>query len=98
MFRLAATGLLEPRRYTGGAQVDPANPWLYAGGTPDPLKKNNGQAYNIYQLAVSAPASHVFLNRDTNDNLGGGYVPSHSIFKVDYERNRRLNSPGVQDK
>ncbi len=82
--KVRVRGLLEPRRYTGGALVDAANPWLYAGGTPDPLKKNNGQAYNIYQIAVSAPVAHVFLNRDTQDNLGGGYVPSHSTFKVDY--------------
>jgi hypothetical protein len=82
--KLRVRGLVEPRRYTGGAQVDPANPWLYSGGTPDPLRKNNGQAYNIYQIAVSSPAAHVFLNRDTEDHLGGGYVPSHSVFKVDY--------------
>jgi hypothetical protein len=77
-------GLLEPRRYTGGALVDPANKWLYAGGGPDPLRKNNGQAYNVYQVAISDPKQDYFLNRDTDDHLGGGYVPSHSIYKVDY--------------
>jgi hypothetical protein len=82
--RLRVRGLVEPRRYTGGAPVDPANPWLYAGGEPDPGRKNNGHAYNVYQIAVSDPAQHYFLNRDSDNHLGGGYVPSHSVFKIDY--------------
>ena len=82
--KLRVRGLLEPRRYSGGALVDESNPWLYAGGAADPLRKNNGQAYNIYQIAVSEPAQHYFLNRDTKDHLGGGYGPSHTTFKVDY--------------
>lgn len=82
--KLRVRGLLEPRRYTGGALVDPSNKWLYAGGAPDPLRKNNGQAYNVYQVAVSEPKQDYFLNRDTDDHLGGGHVPSHSVFKVDY--------------
>ena len=81
---LRVRGLLEPRRYTGGALADPANPWLYVGGAPDPLRKGGGHAYNIYQVAVSDPKQDYFLNRDTGDYLGGGYGPSHTIFKVDY--------------
>jgi hypothetical protein len=77
-------GLVEPRRYTGGALHDASNKWFYAGGAPDPLKKNNGHAYNIYQLAVSDPKQDYFLNRDSDDALGGGYTSSHSVFKVDY--------------
>jgi hypothetical protein len=82
--RLRIQGLVEPRRYVGGQLVDPANKWLYAGGEPDPSRKNNGQAYNIYQVAVSEPKQHYFLNRDTDNHLRGGYTPSHSIFKIDY--------------
>jgi hypothetical protein len=82
--RLRVRGLLEPRRYIGGQLVDPANKWLYAGGEPDPSRKNGGHAYNIYQIAVSEPKQHYFLNRDTDNHLGGGYTPSHTIFKVDY--------------
>jgi hypothetical protein len=85
--RLRVRGLVEPRRYSGGQLVDPANKWLYKGGAPDPLRKNNGQAYNIYQIAVSEPKQDYFLNRDTDDHLGGGYVPSHSTFKIDYPLN-----------
>jgi hypothetical protein len=83
--RLRVRGLLEPRRYAGGALVDPAgNKWLYAGGAPDPSKKNGGHAYNVYQVAVSDPKQDHFLNHDSDDHLGGGYVPSHTIYKVDY--------------
>jgi hypothetical protein len=82
--RLRVRGLVEPRRYTGGALADPANPWLYVGGAPDPLKKGGGHAYNIYQLSVSDPKQDFYLNRDTADYLGGGYQPSHTIYKIDY--------------
>jgi hypothetical protein len=82
--RLRIQGLVEPRRYVGGHLVDPANRWLYAGGEPDPGKKNNGHAYNIYQIAVSDPPEHYFLNRDTDNHLGGGYTASHSIYPIDY--------------
>ena len=54
LVKLRVRGLLEPRRYTGGALVDPNNKWLYAGGTPNPLRKNGGQAYNIYQVAAAS--------------------------------------------
>jgi hypothetical protein len=82
--KLRVRGLLEPRRYTGGALADAANPWFYVGGAPDPLKKGGGHAYNIYQVSVSDPKQDHFLNRDTGDYLGGGYQPSHTIYKVDY--------------
>jgi hypothetical protein len=81
---LRVRGLMEPRRYTGGALHTPGNKYFYAGGAPDPLKKNNGQAYNVYQIAVTDPKQDYFLNRDTDDALGGGYTPSHSVFNVDY--------------
>jgi hypothetical protein len=81
---LRVRGLMEPRRYTGGALHAPGNKLFYAGGAPDPLRKNNGQAYNVYQIAVSDPRQDYFLNRDTDDALGSGYTPSHSVFNVDY--------------
>lgn len=83
--KLRVRGLVEPRRYMGGALVDPANnKWFYAGGTPDPLKKGGGHAYNIYQISVSDPKQDYYLNQDTADYLGGGYVPGHTIYKLDY--------------
>lgn len=82
--KVRVRGLVEPRRYTGGALADASNPWFYVGGAPDPLKKNNGNAYNVYQISVSDPKQDHFLNRDTADHLGSGYNPSHTTFKVDY--------------
>ena len=82
--KLRIRGLLEPRRYTGGALHDPANKWFYAGGVPDTLRANNGQAYNIYKISVSDPEQDYYLNCDTDNHLGSGYMPSHSIYKVDY--------------
>jgi hypothetical protein len=82
--RVRVRGLVEPRRYTGGALVDPSNKWLYAGGAPDPSHGNNGHAYNIYQIAVSDPQQDHFLNQDTDNHLGSGYLPSHSVHKIDY--------------
>jgi hypothetical protein len=81
---LRVRGLVEPRRYTGGALADPANKWFYAGGAPDPLRKGGGHAYNIYQLSISEPKQDYFLNRDTDDYLGSGYLPGHTIYKLDY--------------
>jgi hypothetical protein len=82
--KLRVRGLVEPRRYQGGALHDPANKWFYAGGTPDPLRKGGGHAYNIYQIAVSDPKQDYYLNRDTEDYLGKGYMPGHTIYKLDY--------------
>jgi hypothetical protein len=44
--------------------------YFYIGG-----EKNNG-TYNVYQISVSSPASHYFLNRQ--DKVG------HQIFTIDY--------------
>lgn len=82
--KLRVRGLVEPRRYSGGALHEPGNKWFYAGGAPDPLKKGGGHQYNIYQISVSDPKQDYFLNRDTDDYLGGGYIPGHTIYKLDY--------------
>jgi hypothetical protein len=60
-------GVVEPMMYKGGEQV---GEYFYIGG-----EKNNG-TYNIYQISVSSPASHYFLNRQ--DKVG------HQIFTIDY--------------
>jgi hypothetical protein len=82
--KLRVRGLVEPRRYTGGALHDPANKWFYAGGAPDPLRKGGGHAYNIYQISVSEPKQDYYLNRDTDEFLSAGYLPGHTIYKLDY--------------
>jgi hypothetical protein len=62
-------GVVEPMMYKGGEQV---GPYFYIGG-----EKNNG-TYNIYQISVSSPKSHYFLNRQ--DKVG------HEIFTIDYQQ------------
>jgi len=53
--------------YKGGKQV---GEYFYIGG-----EKNNA-TYNIYEISVSSPKSHYFLNRQ--DKVG------HRIFTIDY--------------
>ena len=53
--------------YKDGQQV---GEYFYIGG-----EKNNA-TYNVYQISVSSPKSHFFLNRQ--DKVG------HSIFTIDY--------------
>lgn len=60
-------GVVEPMMYKGGQQV---GEYFYIGG-----EKNNA-TYNIYQISVSSPESHYFLNRQ--DKVG------HRIFTIDY--------------
>jgi len=60
-------GVVEPMMYKGGKQV---GEYFYIGG-----EKNNG-TYNVYQISVSSPQSHYFLNRQ--DKVG------HQIFTIDY--------------
>src|SRR6476620_11482731 len=60
-------GVVEPMMYKGGQQV---GEYFYIGG-----EKNNA-TYNVYQISVSSPPSHYFLNRQ--DKVG------HQIFTVDY--------------
>jgi hypothetical protein len=60
-------GVVEPMMYKGGKQV---GEYFYIGG-----EKNNG-TYNVYQISVSSPPSHYFLNRQ--DKVG------HQIFTIDY--------------
>ncbi len=60
-------GVVEPMMYKAGKQE---GDYFYIGGEP-----NNG-TYNIYKIAVSAPKSHFFLNRQ--DKVG------HRIFTIDY--------------
>jgi len=60
-------GVVEPMMYKGGQQV---GEYFYIGG-----EKNNA-TYNVYQISVSSPQSHYFLNRQ--DKVG------HQIFTIDY--------------
>ena len=60
-------GVVEPMLYKDGQQV---GEYFYIGGA-----KNNS-TYNVYQISVSSPKSHFFLNRQ--DKVG------HSIFTIDY--------------
>jgi hypothetical protein len=60
-------GVVEPMMYKNGQQV---GEYFYIGG-----EKNNS-TYNVYQISVSSPKSHFFLNRQ--DKVG------HSIFTIDY--------------
>lgn len=60
-------GVVEPMMYKDGKQV---GDYFYIGG-----EKNNA-TYNIYQITVSSPAQHYFLNRQ--DAVG------HKIFTIDY--------------
>ncbi|MEK6237681.1 MAG: hypothetical protein N2C14_23480 [Planctomycetales bacterium] len=62
-------GVVEPMMYKGGEQV---GEYFYIGG-----EKNNG-TYNVYQISVSSPKSHYFLNRQ--DKVG------HKIFTIDYQQ------------
>jgi len=55
--------------YKGGTKV---GEYFYIGG-----EKNNG-TYNIYQISISSPKSHYFLNRQ--DKVG------HKIFTIDYKQ------------
>ncbi len=64
---LRVRGVVEPMMYKDGQQV---GDYLYIGGAP------NNATYNIYQLTVSSPPSHYFLNRQ--DAVG------HRIFTIDY--------------
>jgi hypothetical protein len=60
-------GVVEPMMYKDGQSV---GEYFYVGGV-----KNNA-TYNIYQISVSSPNSHYFLNRQ--DSVG------HRIFTLDY--------------
>lgn len=60
-------GVVEPMMYKNGQQV---GEYFYIGG-----EKNNA-TYNVYEIRVSSPKSHFFLNRQ--DQVG------HKIFTIDY--------------
>ncbi|QDU96121.1 hypothetical protein [Lignipirellula cremea] len=60
-------GVVEPMMYKNGKQV---GEYFYIGG-----EKNNA-TYNVYQISISSPESHYFLNRQ--DKVG------HKIFTIDY--------------
>lgn len=60
-------GVVEPMMYKGGEKV---GDYFYIGGEP------NNATYNVYQVSVSSPKSHYFLNRQ--DKVG------HEIFTIDY--------------
>jgi len=60
-------GVVEPMMYKGGKEI---GEYFYIGG-----EKNNG-TYNVYEISVSSPEAHYFLNRQ--DKVG------HQIFTIDY--------------
>ena len=60
-------GVVEPMMYKRGKQV---GEYFYIGG-----EKNNA-TYNVYEISVSSPEAHYFLNRQ--DKVG------HQIFTIDY--------------
>jgi hypothetical protein len=60
-------GVVEPMMYKGGQSV---GEYFYVGGEKD------NATYNIYEIRVSSPANHYFLNRQ--DKVG------HRIFAIDY--------------
>src|SRR4051812_20107138 len=60
-------GVVEPMMYKEG-RMD--GDYFYIGGEP------NNATYNIYQLTISSPPSHFYLNRQ--DKVG------HRIFTIDY--------------
>ena len=62
-------GVVEPMMYKDGQQV---GDYFYIGG-----EKNNA-TYNVYQISVSEPKQHYFLNRQ--DKVG------HQIFTIDYNQ------------
>jgi hypothetical protein len=62
-------GVVEPMMYQNGTMD---GEYFYIGGEP-----NNG-TYNIYEIAISSPASHYYLNRQ--DTVG------HRIFTIDYTK------------
>ncbi len=64
---LRLRGVVEPMMYKGGEQV---GDYFYIGG-----EKNNA-TYNVYQISLSEPKQHYFLNRQ--DKVG------HQIFTIDY--------------
>lgn len=67
-------GVVEPMMYKGGQQV---GDYFYIGG-----EKNNA-TYNVYQISVSSPESHYFLNRQ--DKVG------HQIFTIDYTQSIEID-------
>ncbi len=62
-------GVVEPMMYKDGEQV---GDYFYIGG-----EKNNA-TYNVYQISLSEPKQHYFLNRQ--DKVG------HQIFTIDYSQ------------
>jgi hypothetical protein len=62
-------GVVEPMKYKGGERD---GDYFYIGGQPD------DPTYNIYELKVSSPAAHYYLNRQ--DATG------HKIFTIDYQK------------
>ncbi|HZK80766.1 MAG TPA: hypothetical protein VFC46_06850 [Humisphaera sp.] len=69
MVTLRFRGVVEPMMYKNG-KMD--GDLFYIGGEP------NNATYNMYEIKISSPESHYFLNRQ--DKVG------HRIFKIDYTK------------
>jgi len=67
--RLRFRGVVEPMMYKNGQQV---GEYFYIGGEKD------NSTYNVYEIKVSSPPAHYFLNRQ--DKVG------HQIVSIDYSQ------------
>ncbi len=67
-------GVVEQKTYTGGCQDQS---WLSGGA-------DNGDTYNVYELSISSPPQHYFLNT-------GASGITHS-FVIDYEKSFRADA------
>jgi hypothetical protein len=66
--------VIEQKTYSGGCRD---NYWLSGGD-------DNGDSFNVYELSISSPAQHYFLNTGTS-NIGNCFV-------IDYEETFRADS------
>ena len=66
-------GVIEQKTYTGGCQD---SYWLSGGD-------DNGDSFNVYELSISSPAQHYFLNTGTS-NIANCYVIDYlKTFRAD---------------
>ena len=81
-------GVVEPMMYKGGKQV---GEYFYIGG-----EKNNG-TYNVYQINVSSPPSHYFLNRQDKVGHKSSRLTTPRRSKSTAERRSPFTATGRMD-